>query len=250
MAFYHGKGTGVFVDTTDLSSYFNSADFSQTLETAETTGFGSTAKSYIPGLVDATVSLSGMFDGAANAVDSVLAGVLASSTTPLVTIVYGTGTIGNKVYTGRAHETSYSISSPVADVVSVSADFNASTDSTANQTYGMSDGVVLSTGASIAFGALGNLTSVDNAASSASGGMGVLHATVNTITGGTTTIKIQHSSDNSTFADLITFTAVSASTTAKQLSAVSGTVNRYVRATASTAGTAGAITFTVSFSRF
>jgi len=53
------------------------------------------------------------------------------------------------------------------------------------------------------------------------------------------------------WADLLTFTGVSASTLASQVSAVTGTVNRYLRVTASAAGsTTGAITFMVSFARF
>ncbi len=247
--FVHGKGAGVFVDQYNLSEYFNNADFSASIETAETTGFGSTAKSYIVGLGDATLSLSGMFSQDASGVDAVLQPAIGAATTPLVTVAFQTGTIGNKCVLGKAHETSYSVSSPVADVTSISADFNASAE-TANQTYGIRNGVMLTAGGSIAFGSLGNLSSVDNSASSTAGGMANLHVTANTITGGSTTIKVQHSADNSTFADLITFTAVSASTTTKQFSAVTGTVNRYIRATASTAGSSGAITFNIGFSRF
>ena len=249
--FIHGKATGVFVDQFDLASYFNSLDFASTNDTAETTSFSATAKSYIVGLNDATVSISGMFSqDATTGSDVVLSAALGATTTPVITIVESTGTIGNRCVLGRAHETSYAISNPVADVVSISADFTASTDGVSNQTYGLRSGVILTTGASIAFGSLGALSSVDNTASSASGGMGTLHASTNTIAGGTTTVKVQHSADNSTWADLITFTAISASTTTKELSAVSGTVNRYLRATASTAGTSGSIIFNVGFSRF
>jgi hypothetical protein len=190
-----------------------------------------------------------MFSQDASGVDAVLQPAIGAATTPLVTVAFQTGTIGNKCVLGKAHETSYSVSSPVADVTSISADFNASAE-TANQTYGIRNGVMLTAGGSIAFGSLGNLSSVDNSASSTAGGMANLHVTANTITGGSTTIKVQHSADNSTFVDLITFTAVSASTTTKEFSAVTGTVNRYIRATASTAGSAGAITFNIVFSRF
>lgn len=248
--FVHGKGTGVLLDEYNLSEYFNSADVAQTIDVAETTSFTASAKSYITGLADATLSLSGLYSQDAGGSDAVLSGILGTATTPLVTVAFDLGTIGNRCITGRVHETNYSISNPVADVSSVTADFNASTDAVTDQTYGVRGGVMLTTGGSIAFGSLGNLASVDNAASSANGGMAVLHVTANSISGGATTIKVQHSTNNSTWADLITFTAVSASTTAKQLSAVSGTINRYVRATASTAGSSGSITFHIGFARF
>jgi hypothetical protein len=248
--FIHGKSTGVLLNEYDLSAYFNSVDASTSLETAETTGFGSSAKSYIPGLVDATISLSGMFATDASGSDAVLATILGSATTPILTIPFETGSIGKKAIVAKAHETSYSTSNPVGDIVSVSADFNASTDGTTNVTYGLRTGVTLTAGASIAYGALAALTAVDNAASSAAGGISNLHVTANSISGGTTTIKVQHSTDNSTWADLITFSAVAASTVTSQQSAVASTVNRYLRVLPSTAGSSGAITFHVSFARF
>jgi hypothetical protein len=248
--FVHGKGTGVLLDQYNLSTFFNSADVAQSIDVAETTSFTASSKSYISGLQDATLSLSGLYSQDTGGSDEVLQGILGSATTPLVTVAFEFGTIGKRCVTGRVHETNYSISSPVADVSSVTADFNASTDAVANQTYGIYGGVMLTAGTSIAFGSLGNLASVDNGASSTAGAMGVLHVTANTIAGGATTIKVQHSADNSSWADLITFTAVSASTLTKQLSPVTGTVNRYVRATASTAGSSGSITFHIGFARF
>lgn len=250
--FVAGKGTKVYVDEFDLSSYFNSADLAINNDTSETTAFGDTAKSYVLGLSDGTLSLSGMWSADTDGSDEELQAILASTTTPLVTVAQAAGTIGNRATVAKAHETSYAISNPVGDVSTVTADFQASTDATSNLTYGISAGVQLTTGASIAFGSLGNLTGVDNSASSANGGVGVLHVPANSIGGGTTTIKVQHdtASNFATAADLITFTAVAASTVTSQLVAVSGTINRYVRATASTAGSSGAITFMVSLARF
>lgn len=248
--FVHGKGTGVLLDQYNLSEYFNSADVAQTIDVAETTSFTASAKSYIVGLNDATVSLSGLYSQDAGGSDEVLSAILGTATTPLITVAFNIGTIGNRCVTGRVHETNYSISNPVADVSSVTADFNASTDAVSGQTYGVRGGVMLTTGGSIAYGSLGNLTAVDNGASSANGAMAVLHVTANSISGGSTTIKVQHSTDNSIWADLMTFAVVSASTTTKELKTASSTINRYVRATASTAGSSGAITFHIGFARF
>lgn len=248
--FIHGKDTKVLVDEYDLSGYFNSADVASTIDTAETTSFGSSSKSYIVGLRDQTVSLSGLYSQDTGGSDEVLSSILGAATTPIVTVALVAGTIGNRAILGRAHQTNYAISNPVADVSSVTADFTASTDAVTNQTLGIASGVMLTTGASIAFGSLGNLASVDNTASSAAGGMATLHVTANTISGGATTLKVQHSADNSSWVDLITFSAVSATTVTSQLSPVAGTVNRYLRATASTAGSSGSITFHIGFARF
>ena len=65
--FRHGKSVKVYVDEFDFSSYFNDVSAATTVETAETSTFGSSAKEYIPGLMDGTVSLSGLFESTADA---------------------------------------------------------------------------------------------------------------------------------------------------------------------------------------
>lgn len=247
--FIHGKSTGVLMDEFDLSSFFNSVDVASSIETAETTAFGATAKSYIVGLRDGTVSLSGMFSQDANGSDAELEDVLGATTTPLLTVQLDSGTIGNRAVIAKAHSTNYSISSPVADIVTVTADFNASTDATANVTLSIAHGVQLTTGDAIAFGSLGNLASVDGTASSANGGAANLHVVANTLDDAVT-IKVQDSADDATFADLVSFTAVSAGSTTSEQKAVTGTVERYIRATATTSATSGSVTFHVAFARY
>lgn len=250
--FVHGKGTKVYVDEFDLSTYFQSADVTLENATSDITAFGATSRSFLLGLANGTLSLGGMWSGDTDGSDEELQALLGNTTTPLVTVCEDAGTIGNSATLAKAHETSYTISNPVGDVSTVTADFQGSTDAVTNLTYGVAGGKQLTTGASIAFGSLGNLTGVDNSASSANGGVGVLHVPANTIGGGVTTIKIQHDSSSGfgSAADLITFTTVGASTKTSEMVAVSGTINRYVRATASTAGSSGAITFMVSLARF
>lgn len=248
--FLHGKGTKVLLDEFDLSGYFNSVDLTQTIDTAETTTFSATSKSYIKGLEDGTISLSGLYSQDTDGSDEELSAILGAATTPLITVAFNAGTIGNRCVVAKAHETNYSISNPVADVSSITADFNASTDATANLLRSITTGVMLTAGSSIAFGSLGNLASVNNTASSANGATAILHVTANTISGGATTIKVQHSADNISFVDLVTFTSVSASTPTSEQKVVTGTINQYVRATASTAGSSGAITFHIGFARF
>ena len=62
MAFIHGKETKVYIDSTDLSSYLNTADPTRTADVGETTTFGNDNKTYIAGEKDATVSFGGFFD--------------------------------------------------------------------------------------------------------------------------------------------------------------------------------------------
>lgn len=249
--FVHGKGSKIYVDEFDMSTYLNSTDVSHTMDTAETTAYGATARSYLASQASGTLSFGGLIDATntAGTSDKEFEAILAATTSPVLTVALDAGTIGNRVVLARANETSYTMASPVADISSLTADFECSADPTNNVEFGVASGVQLTTGASIAHGSLGALSSVDNGASSANGGAGLLHVPTNSVNGNTT-IKVQHSANDVSWADLISFTAVGSSAITSQISAVTGTVNRYLRVTASTAGSSGAITFMVSFARF
>jgi len=127
MAFVHGKSAVFKLDDSggtlrDLSSYLDDLSFPRDIETAETTTFGvaGSAKTYIVGLSDATISISGKFDATA---DGYLAGVLGQSAT--LSFEYGpAGSTGGLVkYSGECIMTSYEVSASVGDVVTASADF-------------------------------------------------------------------------------------------------------------------------------
>ena len=247
--FLHGKNTAVYIDEFDLTSYFTSSSISVPNDTAETTAYGSTNKQFIPGLREGTLSLEGLWASDTDGSDEELVALLGNATTPVITVREGAASIGSRAIIAQADETNYAISSPVADVTTVSAEFQCTPNQVSNLTLALCGGVQLTAGASIAHGSLGSLSSVDNGASSANGGAGTLHVPTNT-GNGNTTIKIQHSANDSSWADLISFTVVGSSAKTSEIKAVSGTVNRYLRATASTAGSSGSITFMVAAARF
>jgi len=240
MAYRHGRNTDVLLGSYDISAYLNEATPSMSIDTAETSAFGSSAKTYIVGQNDATVSLGGMFDGDATAVNAVFEDIISNDLTPAFTIAYDNGVgVGNNCSLGTAKQTSYEISAPVGDVVSVTGEFQV--------TGGIRQGVLLNDGTALS--ATTNGTSVDNSAATAIGAVANLHVIANSRSTATT-IKVQHSTDNSTWVDLITFTSVSASTiTNENIAAGVLTIRRYLRAqTTLTAGT-GSITPIVSIAR-
>jgi hypothetical protein len=123
--FRHGKSTSFKVDNaagslTAISDTLTDVSFPQTVETAETTSFGSNAKTYIVGLSDSTVSVSGNFDAT---VDTHLEAVLGQAAT--LSFEYGPegSTNGQVKYTGECIMTSYEKSGAVGDVVTYSAEF-------------------------------------------------------------------------------------------------------------------------------
>ena len=123
--FRHGKSTVFKVDNnagslTDISNTLTDVSFPQSVDTAETTAFGSSAKTYIVGLTDATFSVSGNFDAT---VDAHLAAIVGKADS--VSFEYGPeGSTSTFVkYTGEAILTSYEKSGAVGDVVTFSAEF-------------------------------------------------------------------------------------------------------------------------------
>jgi|TARA_Y100000310_G_scaffold321934_1_gene380266 hypothetical protein len=120
--FVHGKSTDFELDDTggtsrSLANVLTSVDFPETIDTAETTAFGATSKSYIVGLRDATISVSGLWDAT---IDGYIIGTEPASRTFIFGPAGSTG--GNVKYTGEAILTNYSVSNPVADVVTFSLD--------------------------------------------------------------------------------------------------------------------------------
>ena len=128
MAFVHGKSSVFKLDNassslTDISAFVNNVDFPETADVAETSVLGASNKTYIVGLKDATISLSGLFDAT---VDAILGAVVGQTAT--LSYEYSPeGTASGKVkYTGEAILTNYALSSPVGDVVAYSADLQCS----------------------------------------------------------------------------------------------------------------------------
>lgn len=123
-AFTHGKNTVVWLDNgagslTEITAFLNSASLEQLAEVAETTVFGDSNKTFIPGLKDATISMEGRFDPT---VDLILFDDLGASATK--SLEYGPegGTTGKIKYSAEAIVTSYSIENPLDDVAGFSAE--------------------------------------------------------------------------------------------------------------------------------
>ena len=120
--FVHGKSTDFELDDTggtsrSLSNVLTSVDFPETIETAETTAFAAPSKSYIVGLRDASISVSGLWDAT---VDGYIIGTEPATRS----FIFGPAgsTSSNVKYTGECILTNYSVSAPVGDVVTFSLD--------------------------------------------------------------------------------------------------------------------------------
>jgi hypothetical protein len=236
MAFVHGKDSKIFFNNNDFGEYFNNVDFTRSADVSETTAFGSDNKTFISGDKDGTISLTGMFDSTA---DAVLQPFLGSGTNTDLCIGADGITDGKSIFFGSGVVTNYGQSSPVGDVVATSVDLQADA--------GLFNGLVLD---NATVTATGNSTVTDNGSSTANGGGAI--AIVTAKSGSSTptaTIKVQHSSDNVTFVDLVTFTNFTA--VGSQVSEIASgtTINRYLRVNYTITGSTPSFSVIVGFGR-
>jgi hypothetical protein len=125
MAFVHGKNSIIKVDNaagvlTDISAVTNSVELPRSLDTGETTAFGKNAKEYIPGLSDGSVSISGLYDPAIDAILSAAVDAVANGTQASGTVEWSPNGAPNSAtkpkYTCEVIWTEYSVSAGVGDV--------------------------------------------------------------------------------------------------------------------------------------
>jgi hypothetical protein len=233
----HGSKSRVHIVGYDASGYFRSADSTDSFDTAEVSALVDMSKRYIVGLEDGTFSADGFYSYLA-AGDDVRDLLIAAQSSPDALLCYyqAGDAIGNAGVGLGSIETARGVETPIADAVKVSLQLQSS--------HGFEEIVSLHPMISEAAISTG-YASVDNGASSANGGVGYIHTPVKATT--TTTVKIQHSVDNVTFVDLITFANPAANHDSQRIK-VAGTVNRYTRAILTTL-TGGPATFAVGFGR-
>lgn len=236
----HARNTSILVDQYDLSTYLKSVSINGNAAMLDATHFQAAAKVYVPDVVEAKLSAEGFFavDAVnARASEDVLRAALGTETQHILTVSPEGATLGKPSLLLLADETKYDTSFPATNLLMATAEFQAS--------LGLAAGVIVQ-----ALGALtatGNGTSVDNSASSANGGVAHLHVVNVSGTSPTLDGKIQHSSDGSTWADLVTFDQVTDVTS--QRITVTGTINRYLRFIRTVGGTSPSFTLAAAFAR-
>lgn len=241
-----GRSTALLCGKYDLSAYFHSVTPSAMRDTHDTTTFGKNARTCLPGLLNSTWAAEGYFDSTAGVggqnggIDEALSAFLGSAVQKELTVAHQGLAVGNRAELALADESNYAISSPVDGVVQTSCGFQSSS--------GIDYGLILHSGN---VSANGNSTSVDNGVATTNGGVAHLHYTASLAAGVTLTVKVQHSTNNSTWVDLLTFTNVtSGNLSAERLVVAAGTtVNRYLRALWSVDVGGGTFTITVPFAR-
>jgi len=129
--FRHGKSAQFKLDDgavsptlTDISSYIQDVGFSRSIDMGEVTALGNSAKAYITGLQDASISISGKFDATIDANIQTAITALQGGTISVLNWEYkansGATSATNPKYNGTALIKSYEVKAGVADVVAFS----------------------------------------------------------------------------------------------------------------------------------
>jgi len=126
MAFRHGKDTHFTLDDTDLTLRLDEVSMPDEIQAAESTVFGQGAKSFQPGLEEATISLSGKYQAD---VEELYAQIKAKQRVgTLIPWIYGPEGPGEgrRRRTGEGVVTSFETSNPVGDIVSFDIEIQVS----------------------------------------------------------------------------------------------------------------------------
>lgn len=239
MADVSGKDGVIFLGNKHLSGYFQDLSISRSKELADSSKFGATSHSKLPlPMYQGRVVATGIYDGDASLVAADVNTFFTDDDGDVMTVAPAGTTIGNEAFIMVGEAVNVNVSSVATDKTNFTLE--AQSDGGTN---GMARALWHKNFAAVT--GVGSGTSIDNTASSASGGEASVHATA--FTGTSVTPIIQHSVDNAAWVDLITFTAISGGTSERRT--VAGTVNRYTREDHST-GAFTSATYAAAFGRY
>lgn len=238
MAKQSGLGHNFFIDGYDLSGDVASIDtLSTPVELFDVTGISKSAMERIQGRVDTTGSFTTYFNDAALSEHVALSAPSTSNRN--LSWTFGS-TVGNVACGIVVKQTDYSVSRSADGSLTMSVPFTGN-GTPAEWGNLLSAGKITHSGAT-------TVASKDDSASSASGASAIIQSA--SLSSGTATVKIQHSANDSSWSDLITFTNVAYATNAGRVAerkTVSGTVNRYLRIV--TSGTFSNLVFVLHYRR-
>ena len=227
MAKITAKNATVLINGSKFSTYATAYEVTAQVDPLDATGFSDECKNYIPGMAVGKMTLDMMWD--------------KTTTTGIHPKLYNTGQTGNVTIIPEAYvlggaalslpytQTTYGPQADVSEIIKIgTVEF---------ESYGNNNGLefcAVLANATITATTTGS--SVNNSAATTVKYAAVLHVWTPTSTD-TYVVKVQHSTDNSTWADLAAFTLNGKTITSERLTGT-GTVNQYRRVLATRTGAA------------
>lgn len=228
---------GIDLAANAIKEYTATAD----REELDTTTLGSSMRSYVAGFQTGNLNATGVWQydqTNADEIHNIFSGAMTTGSEAVITATLATAAVGVDTIMMNAVETSFGIETPLGQLIMVTADFRATTGLNFGKWLFNAEVDTTTT----------NGTSVDNGSATTNGGLFQVHYQSGAGTEDLTA-KIQHSTDNSTWADLgtITLSNLSGFGASSLEVAASTTVNRYIRAQIAVAQ--GALTVQAAFAR-
>lgn len=124
MSFVHGKNTYVSVNSTDLSAFTNTSEYSRNPDTHDVTTYGKNDHVFSGGLGNGTFSMGGIYDSGVSGPRAILK-PLEGQQTRIVRRPEGTGS-GKPQDQFDAIVQNYVETSPVADMIAWTCEFQMS----------------------------------------------------------------------------------------------------------------------------
>jgi hypothetical protein len=255
MAFTSGKNAKLLVKQYDLTQYFQEVTAGSTADELDTTTFGSAYRSFIGGFVDGSMGMTGFYDPVVGGPDDALFDMLDDATPAAISFFpEGYGTLGNTAFVLSAVETRYETGAGLSAPVPAAGAFVGSGGTRWGKVLtaaAQTDTGVTPTGSAV------NLVGINNPtnASTAKGLRAHLHVPSNAYNQ-STTFRVEHSADSTTGSDgtwaaLVTFTAVPATTVTSEVKEINigTTVNKWLRASYTGAAGAGTLKFAIAINR-
>lgn len=238
MAFLPGYAAKVYVNEVPVCATVNAWTVNHSRANSEVTAMcqtsGQGAASYVPGLKSGSLSIAGPQDSVGQNLNAEISGAIGVDNGFVATLLPDGDAVGKPAFFAAFDASDWAVDASVSEAVAFT--FGAQPDE------GIEAGFVLH--APTAETADANGTTVDRTAdlvTSAGGAAAGLHVTA--YSGLTSAaIKVQHSTDGSVWADLVSFASVTAIGAQVVKTAADVTVNRYLRVVTDVTGT-GSVTF-------
>ena len=234
MAKINGLGVRIYANGYDLNTDVNAlSGIGSNQALLDVTSLSKSATERIIGLKDSTLSVNGWFDNATGMSHDAFESIAGDSE-----VIMTMGTSRGDAACGMvADQSSYNIDRSQGSAIATTVEFSTSDGE------GLNWGVVLTDGPEQTDSSAANSASVDNAASTSNGARAVI--SVESIASGSAVIKIQESTNDSAWTDMMTFSTVTDRTS--EATSMEGTVARYLRV--QTTGTFTDLVFVVQIAR-
>lgn len=230
------RDVAVLFDEFDMTRYFSEFEFEREGEDIDVSTFGSRIRNYLSGPQETTVTFNGYYDPI---IDRVFHARFGADGDRHVTLCPNTYLFGRDCYLIPTTQITYNLSAEVEDAVEMEGEFRANGAVDLGQIL-VPPGMVTATA---------DGTGLEAEAATTKGLTAHLHVMAVSGTTPSCTVEIEHSTDGTTWASLLTFDAVTAIGSQRKLTIPTATVNKHLRASWTVSGTTPGFTFAVAAAR-